>query len=173
MFVNLGLEVRVDKLLGISVGIGNPLVEGINVVLGLAVDLCLELSDLGIEVSLHLSVVLLHLGTEVGGSVVKDTFDVVAGFADLLLSELGVGGVLLAVELLPVCARSGKPFVDNLGVVAVADESIANLASELLHSLLEFRVRIHILGVHFGSSGHIVALASVSAVLEGSRSLKN
>ena len=165
-----GIGIRIGEGLGISISVGDPLLESVHITLGGAVDLGLELSDLSIELGLHLLLVDLVLSAKIRNGVVKDTLGIVAGLTDLLLGEGGVGLVLLTLKILPVLSGSLEPIVDNLGVVAVADESFVQLGGELLHGLLD-RARLFRLRSVGGGVGAINLAAGISAVLEVAGSL--
>ena len=164
-----------DDILDFRVPLCSPRIELVQVHLHLCIYLTLELRNLGVEIGIELRALVVVLGTEVSGSVVKDVLDVVAGLAGLLLSELSVGDVLLAFERLPVGASGLEPSVDDLLVVAVADDGILDLASELIHGNDElgwffYNHTIAVIARAVGVVHHSTLSAEVVSALHGNRS---
>ena len=130
-----GLHVRdhiINALLDIAV---NLLEASLDLGLGFLqalVNLSPHGIGLGVNILLELSCSLFSSGLGVSDSVVDNASDVVGSLLGLLLSELSTDGLLLGIKSLPVGARGLEPLVDDLLVVAVADQSILNLASDLL-----------------------------------------
>ena len=94
-------RLRFGHVNNIAVFLVEPLLELVDVLLGLLIDLSFELGHKGIDICLELLLLLDLLSAEVDSHVVKDALDVVGGLADLLLAELHGFFVLFLLELLP------------------------------------------------------------------------
>ena len=142
-----GLHVRdhiIDALLDIAVKL---LEASIDLGLGFLealVDLSLHFIGLGVNILLELSGSLFSSGLCVSDGVVDNVSDVVCSLLGLLLSELSTDGLLLGIKSLPVGARGLEPLVDDLLVVAVADQSVLNLASDLFDHAGDILLRVEV-----------------------------
>jgi len=113
------------------------LVEHGNVVLGLGINLVLELGGISVNFLLERGLLLSLNIAKVSGHAVENTLEIVSGFLDLTHSQVVILLVLLSCEFLPGGTFVLEPLFDDCSVKAVLNCFVCDHSLSFLHSNLK------------------------------------